>query len=719
VSAAENSEHNPDDDTRSPGSAPDLGPTRVFHTGDTSEQNPPTPGATRDSIHTSETKYDVTKSVAAGHRRIQYFGDYELLEEIARGGMGVVYKAKQTKLNRLVAVKMILAGQLASELDVKRFLVEAEAAANLDHPGIVPVYEFGEYAGTHYFSMAYVDGPSLAEVAGKSPLPPREAAAIVLKLAEAVAFAHSKGVVHRDLKPENVLLEQDGQPRITDFGLAKRTDADDKLTQSGAIMGSVFYMPPEQAAGKTALIGPAADIYSLGAILYRLLTGHPPFEGGTTMEVLNQVLIQNPVPPRKRNPEIPADLETICLKCLQKQIPQRFQTAEELVQELRRFQQGLPILSRPVSQWEYVWRWCRRNPLPAGLAVGLVAVVLVGVATATTFFNRAESERKRNEQQQQTVEVLSQMVLSKTLDQTEVWLNQFFEPVERELLLMREWTYNGTVDAEKPHETNRHFIPFIKLYPQVSSLMIADDRGREHMLLCIPQKGEERQEDDWLFRRTRKDEWGDEVELSEWSGDRYDRADVYRKVIDYDPRETVWFKGGIAKGDPARQAVGDPEKIHWTEPYQFFVTKDLGITASMSLNLPQTPNVNTIVALDILLMDITRYTVDAKPTDHGKVLVLNQNGLLVGLPHDPHLLTPQAWTPYFLKPLSESELPSVRDASHAFTFSREEQTQIRSFRSGGKTWWGAAKQFQLSDELVLWMLVLLPEADFHEQIRKS
>jgi WD40 repeat protein len=311
--------------------------------------------------------------------RIHYFGDYEVLGEIARGGMGVVYRARQISLNRPVALKMILAGQLADETEVKRFRLEAEAAAGLEHPAIVSIYEAGEHLGQHYFSMGFVEGSSLAQKVADSPLPPREAAMLVQEVAQAIQYAHDRGVIHRDLKPQNVLLDKEGRPRITDFGLARKVESGEALTASGAVMGTPGYMPPEQASGDTHSVGPPADIYSLGAVLYCLLTGRPPFQSSSAMATLLQVLEREPVAPRELNPAVDLDLETICLKCLQKDIHRRYARASDLADDLGRWLRGEPIVARPVSRTERAWRWCRRNPIVARLLATLF-VVLAGVA---------------------------------------------------------------------------------------------------------------------------------------------------------------------------------------------------------------------------------------------------------------------------------------------------------------------------------------------------
>lgn len=332
-----------------------------------------------------------SESVRVGDE-VRYFGDYELLEEIARGGMGAVYKARQRNLNRLVALKMILAGEFAGEDEVSRFKTEAEAAAQLDHPGIVPVFEIGEHNGQHYFSMGYVAGESLAHRLRDGPITSREAAQLLAQICEAVSYAHEKGVVHRDLKPGNVLLDEDGgTPRVTDFGLAKQIGGDSDLTRTGQVLGTPSYMPPEQASGKLGQVGPLADVYALGAMLYAMLTGRPPFQAATSVETLLQSLEQDPVSPRALNSKVPVDLETICLKCLSKDPKRRYSSAAGLGEELRRFLRSQPIHARPVGRIERGRRWCTRNPGVASFAAALVVALVTGTAVSTYFAIESKS----------------------------------------------------------------------------------------------------------------------------------------------------------------------------------------------------------------------------------------------------------------------------------------------------------------------------------------
>ena len=326
--------------------------------------------------------------------RVRYFGDYELLEEIARGGMGVIYKARQVNLKRIVALKLILAGQLASEEDVRRFHTEAEAAAKLDHPGIVPIFEVGEHEGQHYFSMGYVEGQSLARKIAAGPLPPREAAELTKQIAEAVAYANGQGVIHRDLKPANVLLDKDGQPRVTDFGLAKRVEGDSSLTATGQVLGTPSYMPPEQASGKLDQVGKASDVYSLGALLYTLLTGRPPFQADNPLDTLMQVLHAEPVSPRQLNSHVPRDLETICLKSLQKEPQRRYATAAELAEDVDRYLAGEPIRARPIGTWGRMTKWAKRRPAIASLAAAVILITCAGFAAVTWQWRRAEVARR-------------------------------------------------------------------------------------------------------------------------------------------------------------------------------------------------------------------------------------------------------------------------------------------------------------------------------------
>jgi uncharacterized protein (DUF2267 family)/predicted Ser/Thr protein kinase len=349
---------------------------------------------------------------------IKYFGDYELLDEIARGGMGVVYRARQVSLNRVVAVKLILAGEFAGGNDVRRFRAEAEAAANLDHPYILPIYEVGEHAGQQYFSMKLVSGGSLSQHLAQSPRPAiRGLVEVMGKVARAVHYAHQSGILHRDLKPGNILLDADGTPYVTDFGLAKKVDAPSELTQSGALVGTPSYMPPEQARGEKR-VTTAADVYSLGAILYEMLTGRPPFRSATVLDTVLQVIDREPDPPRAVNLAADRDLSVIALKCLNKDTVRRYPSAAALADDLDRWANGEPILARPVGRLERGWRWCRRNPVVAALsaAVGLLLLgTLAGAVFAAVYFNRlAGNERAARESAEEM-----EKAATKSLERTE------------------------------------------------------------------------------------------------------------------------------------------------------------------------------------------------------------------------------------------------------------------------------------------------------------
>jgi eukaryotic-like serine/threonine-protein kinase len=328
--------------------------------------------------------------------RLRYFGDYELLEEIARGGMGVVFKARQVNLNRLVALKLINSGALASDTIVKRFKAEAEAAAALNHPNIVPIYEIGAVQSQHYFSMALIEGQNLSEFLKANSMDLRQAAELISTIARAVHYAHQHGVLHRDIKPSNILIDKNGIPHLTDFGLAKIAEHDSALTHTNAVLGTPSYMSPEQARGETKQVTTAADIYGLGAALYECLTAQPPFAGGTTLETIRQVLEREPRPPSYWKPGVDIDLDTICLKCLEKEPAKRYASAEAFSDDLGRWLRREPILARRISGIERFTKWTRRRPAAAALTgASLVAIIAcVALAISVPAYQKAERARR-------------------------------------------------------------------------------------------------------------------------------------------------------------------------------------------------------------------------------------------------------------------------------------------------------------------------------------
>jgi WD40 repeat protein/tRNA A-37 threonylcarbamoyl transferase component Bud32 len=338
---------------------------------------------------------DAPAIVDVARMPLSRLGEYELLSEIGRGGMGVVFKARHVRLHRVVALKMILGGLLARPEDLQRFETEAAAAAQLQHPNIVALYEVGAESGQPYFSMEHVSGSSLAQRVALGVLPGRLAASYLERLAQAVHYAHSRGVIHRDLKPANVLLDDDDQPKITDFGLAKVLQGDSGQTRTGAVIGTPSYMAPEQAGGQTKAVSPAVDVYALGAILYELLTGSPPFRGETALATLTLVADKDPVPPRLLNPRVDRDLETICLKCLEKDPQRRYGSAEALADDLRRYLGGEPIAARRLGTLGRALKWCRRKPA----AAALLAVSLLALVGFTAFQWRATQEERRLREQ--------------------------------------------------------------------------------------------------------------------------------------------------------------------------------------------------------------------------------------------------------------------------------------------------------------------------------
>src|SRR5216117_1903690 len=329
----------------------------------------PMPTTARDDVVPASKKKATYAAEMLGE-----LGDYELLEEVGRGGQGVVFRARQKSLNRTVALKVISLGQWARKAHVKRFRLEAEAAAHLEHPGIVPIHEVGERDGSCYFSMKFIEGGQLDEVARREPIPIRHAAELIAKVARTVHYAHERGILHRDIKPGNILLDQKGEPHLTDFGLARLVETESTVTRTMEVLGTPSYMAPEQAVGNNNAVSSVTDIYGLGAVLYQLLTGQPPFAGGATYETIKLLLDTEPRPPRLLNPKIDRDLSTICLKCLEKDPKRRYSSALTLAEDLEHWLKHEPIRAKRSGFLAHARKWVRRKPAIAALIAALVAL---------------------------------------------------------------------------------------------------------------------------------------------------------------------------------------------------------------------------------------------------------------------------------------------------------------------------------------------------------
>ena len=415
---------------------------------------------TQPHVEASDTPKRMRGNLPSG----SHFAGYELLNEIARGGMGVVFRARQIEADRIVALKMILSGSLAGHDEIERFKTEAKAAASLDHPNIVPIFDVGEFEEHHYFSMGYVDGPSLKQFLSEGMPGVRKSAALVDTMAQAIDYAHSKGVIHRDLKPANILLDKKDSPRITDFGLSKVLDSQTELTGTGQLLGTPAYMSPEQVSGVSSRIGPLTDVYSLGAILYELTTGQVPFRAESTIQMLDQVSSETPSPLRLVNPHIDADIETICLKCLEKDPADRYASARALSEDLGRYLRGEPIVARRIRPAQKFVRWCKRRPIIAGLSASLMASLLA-FGSSTIYFavtSRIRGSMVEVERQQKDYNLeMAQAAVDEMVDQAELLADvpktesQRIELLEKATSFYRQFLRQRPDDSDVRHQAAR------------------------------------------------------------------------------------------------------------------------------------------------------------------------------------------------------------------------------------------------------------------------
>jgi WD40 repeat protein/Flp pilus assembly protein TadD/predicted Ser/Thr protein kinase len=492
---------------------------------------------------------------ARSRRPMPTIPGYEILDELGRGGMGVVYLARQIRLKRRCALKMILAADHASEATALRFQTEAETIARLRHANIAQIYHIGDHEGLVFLEMEYIEGGSLEKQLNGTPWPARKAAELVSALARGVGQAHELGIIHRDLKPGNVLLENDGTPKIADFGLAKALNVQSGLTQTDAIMGSPSYMAPEQAGGHAKEAGPAADVYALGAILYELLTGRPPFKAATLLETLEQVKSTEPVSPSRLVPGLPRDIETICLRCLQKEPAKRYASAAALEEDLRRYQAGEPILARRISGAERAWRWCRRNPAVAGLVATLLVVLVGGFSATTVMWLRAERLRAEAEDNFRQAQSAVDGYLTRVAESRLLGVPGL-QPLRRDLLESALTYYQAFVrqragDPALQHELASALGRVARINAELGRLPEAL-QGYEKVLEILSRASE----------RPGKEDPRRQAELA-----RYHQAkgDVHREIGDrinalqsYQAAEVIWRRLNGLPGDSPGSPGGDP-----------------------------------------------------------------------------------------------------------------------------------------------------------------
>ena len=498
-------------------------------------------------------------------------GDYELIKVLGQGGMGVVYLARQKNLNRLVALKTIRSSAAMSDLALSRFRLEAQSAANLRHPGIVAVYDVGEENGCHYYSMELIEGRDLADLVRDRTLSADEAAGHLSALADAMRYAHDQGILHRDLKPSNVLIDARGVLKIADFGLAKRMNASDsQITQSDSVLGTPSYMPPEQASAEHGTVGPWSDVYSLGAILYELLSGRPPYRANSPLETMRLLLSTDPVPLRQLAPNVPRDLETICHKCLDRVPSRRYASAKELAEELGRFLRQEPILARPIGRAQRLWRWCRRHPIESLLVASLVSALTIGAGAASWQWLRAEgnlAEATRNQRRAQRTLAQLGTASDQLLVVVKDWIARLpaNDPSQRDKLNTALRAYEQLLQ-DWPDDANTH-LKLAETHHRIADvcLHLRDfDQAIEHYQQAIDVYQRVRARDAYDSRQERLI-----ADERDWLGEAYRMAEKL-ELAEVEFNRAVMEQTAVLAREPSPELSGELARSYYNRAFMRF-----------------------------------------------------------------------------------------------------------------------------------------------------